>query len=152
MSATVTGNAPHTAAHGVYTEPMNSTVVASAPSKGQTLGLGNSGRLSGRASSALVTSTSLASAAKPRNVRRLPGLRPQRFARVHHGKRVEVVRRRRAGHAPFQRARPPGVGGCARPAQALSATFTRNTATLAAMTKAPSGGRGIHAVPSQALR
>ena len=36
-----TGTTPQTTAHGVKIEPMNSTVVATAPTNGQIVGVGN---------------------------------------------------------------------------------------------------------------
>jgi hypothetical protein len=139
-------HAPHTTAHGVNTEPMNSTVVATAPERP------DAGRRKERCAlgprvEALVTSTSRASAAKARHMAGCPGCTTADRARgpreaqskLCGGGGLAVLH----SSVPAPRDRPVRS-----PCRVAARHVDEKHSTLTAMTKAPMVAVAFHAVPA----
>ena len=110
VSATATGIVPHTTAHGVKIEPMNSIVVASARDERPEASASGTHRGGPACASSTVRDQHLA-ARRPRGPRTCVGIAA---GGSHSGSRpcttgigCEVARRRRRGGRPFERAARP---------------------------------------------
>ena len=92
---------PHTKAHGVNIEPMNSDPVATAARNGQIEGSGDVSR-SPRASETVETICSRFSTLSPVTTGSVIAMGPERLAVGHDGNAVEILRHRRRCWWPIQ--------------------------------------------------